>query len=283
MAVFAHPDDETFGPGGTLAKYAAAGVEVHCICATKGEAGEVPAAMLEGFGEVGELRAAELTCAARILGIKEVHFLGYRDSGMPGSADNHHPRSLQQAKEEEVVEKIVALIRRLRPQALITFDPHGGYGHPDHVKIHRLATQAFFAAGDPNRFSHQREQGLAPHRTPYLYYTLVSRRVLRFWLLFLPLVGRDPSRFGLNQDIDLREVASWDQPVHVRIDVRPFLDKKIQAAACHRSQASFTRDLPLPAWLRRWLLAREDFLRVYPQVKGGGRIGKDLFADELGR
>jgi len=278
MAVFAHPDDETFGPGGTLAKYAASGVEVHYVCATRGEAGEAPADLLEQYPDMGELRATELECACRILGIKEVHFLGYRDSGMPGSEDNLHPSSLQQAPEQEVTGKIVTLIRQVRPEAVITFDPHGAYGHPDHVKIHRTATEAFFAVGDPDRFGKLREQGVSPHQAEYLYYTAFPRRVLKFWLFFLPLIGKDPSRFGVNQDIDLRRIAESSQTIHAQIDVRAHLAKKLEASACHRSQTAPMRDFPLPRWLRRWLMGVENFTRAYPPAEGREPVLRDLFA-----
>ncbi len=278
LAVFAHPDDETFGPGGTLAKYASSGVEVHYACATKGEAGEAPAELLQNHPDVASLRATELECASRILGIKEVHFLGYRDSGMSGSEDNLHPQSLEQAPEPEVVGKIVALIRQIRPQVLITFDPHGGYGHPDHIKIHRTATEAFYAASDPERFPEQREQGLSRHRTGCLYYTAFPRRALRFWIFTLPLLGKDPSRWGANQDIDLRKIAEWSQKITARIEVRRFLPKKLEAAACHRSQTAPMRDFPLPNWLRAWLMGVENFTRVHPPAEGRFKVERDLFA-----
>ena len=278
LALFAHPDDETFGPGGTLAKYAASGVEVHYVCATKGEAGEAPADLLQGYRDMAELRATELECASRILGIKQVHFMGYRDSGMLGSEDNLHPRSLQQAPDQEVVGKMVALIRQIRPQVLITFDPHGAYGHPDHIKIHRTATEAFFAAADPDRFAGQREQGISAHRAQCLYYTAFPRRVLKFWLLFLPLMGKNPSRFGVNQDIDLRKIGEWSQQITTRIDVRPYLPQKLEAAACHRSQTAPMRDCPLPNWLRTWLMGAENFTRAYPPAEARERVLRDLFA-----
>src|SRR3990172_8974909 len=91
LAVLAHPDDETFGIGGTLAMYARRGVETYLVCAPRGEAGEAPTG-LKGFASVGEMREDELRSAAAILGLKAVYFLGYRDSGMPNSPDNHHPQ-----------------------------------------------------------------------------------------------------------------------------------------------------------------------------------------------
>src|SRR5512136_1866556 len=114
LAVFAHPDDESFGPGGTLAKYAAEGTEVWLVCATDGNAGTVEASMLAGYASTGQLRAAELCCAAQTLGLAGVDWLGYRDSGMAGAPENAHPDSLYQAPRDQVAGKIVASIRRHR-------------------------------------------------------------------------------------------------------------------------------------------------------------------------
>jgi len=278
LAVFAHPDDETFGPGGTLARYAASGVEVHYACATRGEAGGVAEGFLDGYKDIAHLRTAEVECAARILGIQEVHFLGYRDSGMPGSEDNLHPDSLQQAPEEEVIGKIVALIRGIRPEVVITFDPQGGYGHPDHVKIHRVTTKAFYAAALPDRFPEQEDEGLAPHQAQRLYYTAFPRRLLKFWLFYLPLAGKDPSRWGVNQDINLRQIAEWNQETTSQIDTRRYLKRKMEASACHLSQMAPMRDIWLPGWLRKWLMGVESFTRVYPPVEDRAKVERDLFA-----
>src|SRR3990170_8940136 len=151
LAVLAHPDDETFGTGGTLALYARLGVEVHLVCATAGEVGEAPPD-LKGFASVGEMRKSELRCAAQTLGLTQVHFLGYRDSGMPGSPDNLHQQALAAAPLEKVAHEVAALIRRIRPQVVITFDPIGGYRHPDHIAIHNATVQAFNVAGDPTQY-----------------------------------------------------------------------------------------------------------------------------------
>ena len=98
LAILAHPDDETFGMGGTLAYYAAHGADVKLICTTRGEAGDVAPAFLEKYDTVAELRAAELACAANKLGISEYHFLGYRDSGMTGAPSNEHPQALMNSQ-----------------------------------------------------------------------------------------------------------------------------------------------------------------------------------------
>ncbi len=133
LAALAHPDDESFGMGGTLALYAQRGVAVHLVCATRGEVGEVNSQRMNGYQSVGDLREAELRCAAGKLGLSGVHFLGYRDSGMTGSPDNYHPLALAAAPLDEVANKVTTIIRRLRPQVVVTFDPAGGYRHHERV------------------------------------------------------------------------------------------------------------------------------------------------------
>ncbi len=111
LAVLAHPDDESFGMGGTLAYYARQGVQVYLVCATRGEVGDVDPHYLEGFHSIAERRESELRCAAGILGLAGVTFLDYRDSGMPGSADNDHPDALVAALPEEVTGRVAHQIR----------------------------------------------------------------------------------------------------------------------------------------------------------------------------
>ncbi len=127
----AHPDDETSGVGSTLAYYAAAGVKVYYICATRGEAGMNNLNQLRGFKSLAELRSDELNSAANILGLAGVVHLGYHDSGMPGTDDNKHPEALAVAPIDKVSERIVKIIRNLKPDVVVTHDPIGGYRHPD--------------------------------------------------------------------------------------------------------------------------------------------------------
>ena len=193
LAVFAHPDDETFGTGGTLALYASRGVAVHVLCATRGEVGSVEPEMLTGYASVAELREAELRCAALQLGLAGVHFLGYRDSGMSGSPENHHPQSLVRAPVEEVAAAVTMWIRRLRPQVVITFDPVGGYHHPDHIAIHHATVRAFGDASDPS----VQAEGLPAFRPDKLYFSTFPRRTLR---LLLPLSAPPGARHTLRQE-----------------------------------------------------------------------------------
>ncbi len=147
----AHPDDETFGLGSTLAHYATAGVKVYYICATRGEAGMNNLNQLGEFESLGELRSDELNCAAKILGLAGVVHLGYRDSGMLGTVDNKHPEALAVAPPGEVSERIVKVIRNLKPDVVITHDPIGGYRHHYHVVVHNSTVKAFQIAADPTR------------------------------------------------------------------------------------------------------------------------------------
>jgi LmbE family N-acetylglucosaminyl deacetylase len=271
LAIFAHPDDETFGAGGTLALYARRGVEVSLVCATRGEVGEAPPD-LKGFPDVGSMREAELRCAAQVLGLAGVYFLGYRDSGMPGSPDNTHPRALAAAPPEKVAREAARYIRQLRPQVVITFDPIGGYRHPDHIASHRAAVAGFKIAADPA----EDPGGGAPYQPQKLYFHTFPHGFLRWAVRLLPLVGVDPHRFGKNRDIDIAALAEVDFPIHTRIDVRPVIGIKHTAAACHSSQGGGSGGGP-GRWLETLLGASESFMRAYPEAPPP-RIERDLFA-----
>lgn len=259
MAILAHPDDESFGTGGTLALYAQRGVEVHLICATRGEVGSVPEEMMENFDQIGDLRVHELRCAAEILGLKQVHFLDYRDSGMPGSTDNQHPHALAAAPEEQVAERLVPLIRRIQPQVVITFDPIGGYCHPDHVAIHNATVMAFHAAGDETYES----ENLPPYQPQKLYFHTFPRRLMRMLVGVLSFFGRDPRRFGRNNDIDLVQIAEPDFPVHARINYRSVVEAKQKASACHASQSG-PPSSGLIGLIFRLGPAHETYMRAFP-------------------
>jgi N-acetyl-1-D-myo-inositol-2-amino-2-deoxy-alpha-D-glucopyranoside deacetylase len=274
LSVLAHPDDESFGMGGTLALYARRGAKVHLVCATRGEAGGVDDQYLEGFSSIAERRESELRCAAGILGLSSVHFLDYRDSGMSGSPDNTHPDALAAAPLEQVAGRIAGLIRKLQPQVVLTFDPIGGYKHPDHIAVHNAAVRAFSLAADPNFIT-----DLPPFQPQKLYFHLMPKHWLKIAVTVLPILGKDPRRFGKNQDIDLLDIVqSGDFPVHARINYQAVLKEKDAAAACHISQldGASLRQGPL-RWLQ-WLFARQDvYMRAFPPpVKG--KIETDLFA-----
>ena len=272
LAVLAHPDDESFGMGGTLALYAQQGVEVHLICATRGEVGETPPDFERNDHSIAELRMEELRCAGQILGLEKVHFLNYRDSGMPGSADNHHPRALAAAPMKQVAIEIAGIIRTLRPQVVLTFDPFGGYGHPDHIAIQRATESAFFLAGEEAQID-----SLPPHQAQKLYFHTFPRRSLGVLLRLLAFFGKDPRKWGHNNDIDLVEITEHTYPVHAKINFRSVAKLKEQASACHKSQLMSGSNGLL--WsIMRMFIGPESFMRAYP-AGTPGKAERDLFVD----
>ncbi len=273
LAVVAHPDDETFGMGGTLAHYAEQGVEVHLVCATRGEVGEVDPDMLDGYQSVGDLREHELCCAADVLGLKKVHFLDYRDSGMPKSPENEHPRALIRAPLTEVAEKIAFYIRDIKPQVVITFDPMGGYGHPDHIAVHKAVVEAFEMSGNASREINNLE-AFSPDK---LYFHIFPRKMLRWIVKFMPLFGQDPSRFGKNADIDLTSIISTTYPEHARVNYRKVAKKREKASACYASQGGDQQSGYFLSWLLRIFRSTESFMRAYPLPETPYKIEKDLF------
>ncbi|NIV33269.1 MAG: GlcNAc-PI de-N-acetylase [Anaerolineae bacterium] len=276
LIALAHPDDETFGPAGTIIRYARSGVAVHVICATRGEVGHVDPELLEGYESLADLRTQELLCAARHLGLAGLHLLDYRDSGMEGAPENQNPASLYQAPMEQVVGEIAGLIRQIRPQVVITFDRTGGYFHPDHVTMHTATTQAFHAAGDPERFPHQFDQGLAVHGPQKLYYTAFPLGMLKLLVRVLPLFGQDPSALGHNNDIDLRRVAAEEQAVTTKIDVSSCYEASRRASQCYASQNP-AGGAHILRFVARWLFRFDRYARAVPSWTGG-RTERDLFA-----
>ena len=264
LAVLAHPDDESFGMGGTLAHYAAKGAEVYLVCATRGEVGEVDAEMLKGFASKGELREAELRCAAEELGIRKVFFLDYRDSGMEGTEHNHHPNALVAQPLDEVTAKVVHYIRQLKPQVVITFDPVGGYHHPDHIAIHKATVAAFKAAADAQQYP----DGLPGFQPERLYYHIFPRKFMRWAVKVMRLLGKDPTRFGRNQDINLEILAGdQDYPRHVKVRFGRQMKWKEKASACHASQLDFGQQSPpLLKWAQFASSNVDYFMQAYPIV-----------------
>lgn len=272
--MLAHPDDESFGMGGTLALYAKRGVDVYLVCATRGEVGEMDPKFMRGFNSVAERREAELRCAAEKLGLKEVFFLGYRDSGMPGSPENLHPQALVAQPVEQVAADILHYIRKLRPQVMITFDPIGGYRHPDHITIHQAAVKAFQEAGDPSI----QDGDLPPYQPDKLYFHVIPHTILRFAVSVMPLLGKDPRRQGKNKDIDLVSITEVSFPTHARIDYRSVAQVRDDAAACHASQGGGGLISGPLNHLRRWVAASEVFMRAYPEPIPGMKVERDLFS-----
>ena len=274
LAVLAHPDDESYGPGGTLARYAAEGVDVHVAIATDGAAGTAAEGYEAVQAELAPHRSKELERAAAILGVT-LHRLGYRDSGMPGNPDNEHPQAFIQADEQEAVGKVVRLIREIRPQVVMTHDETGGYFHPDHIMCWKITTAAFLAAGQAGEYA---EIGPAPFQADRLYYTAFSNRLLKVIIAMMRLRGQDPTQMGRNKDIDFTRLGLPPGKIHARIDYRRYWDVKALASAEHGSQGGGTGFSRLmPAFMQKLLFGVETFQRAYPPVPDGFRE-RDFFS-----
>ncbi|MBP8858267.1 MAG: PIG-L family deacetylase [Anaerolineaceae bacterium] len=272
LAVLAHPDDETFGMGGTLALYASRGVEVHLVCATRGEVGEMDPKLLEGFSSIAERRELELCCAADMLGLKAVHFLDYRDSGMPGSPDNTHPSALAAQPVEQVAEQVAHWIRKLKPQVVLTFDPVGGYYHPDHIAIHK----ATVAGVELAKQSENGDPGMEGYAVQKLYYHTMPKGFIRTTVRLMKLVGKDPTKFGTNKDVDLEAIARVSFPIHAIIRYASAEKLRAKASACHESQGGKRMGGGPLGFLLRLFSAKDTFMRAYPPVQTR-QMEKDLF------
>jgi N-acetyl-1-D-myo-inositol-2-amino-2-deoxy-alpha-D-glucopyranoside deacetylase len=260
LAVYAHPDDEAFGSGGTIARYAADGVCTYLVCATRGEVGEISDPELATPETLGAVREGELRCAAETMGVAELIFLDYRDSGMAGTPENEDPRAFINAPEDEVLEQLVRILRRLRPQAVTTFEPNGGYGHPDHIAIHKHTVSAFRLAADPG---YHPELGAA-WQAERLFYTAIPRSFFQEMRKEMEALGLDTSEmdnFG-------EDIAGWpDEAINVVVDVNSTVEAKWQALHCHRTQfgpGNLFRRLPDERVKR--LMSREYFSLAWPQV-----------------
>ncbi len=270
LAVFAHPDDESFACGGTLAHYAKKGFSVTLVCATRGEAGEISDASLATRENLAEVRERELRNAAEALGVAELVLLDYRDSGMAGTPENGHPRAFVKARPDEVVRELVGIVRRSRPHAVITFDPNGGYGHPDHIAAHNHATAAFHAAADPEMFP-----GLGtPWRSARLLYSVFSRGMFDRMKQGLASLGEDVSEFD---EWESSSILWEDEDIHAVIDVSGVADAKLKAWNCHRTQ--FGPDNPMrrvPEDQLSQIIGAETFVLGSPDPESGARYD-DLF------
>jgi N-acetyl-1-D-myo-inositol-2-amino-2-deoxy-alpha-D-glucopyranoside deacetylase len=270
MAVLAHPDDETF------AKYAHEGVDVYLVCATRGEVGEMEPQYLEGFKNPAERREYELRCAAKTLGLKEVIFLDYKDSGMTGSIHNQDPESLEAAPLEEVADKVKLYIDQLHPEVVLTFDPIGGYRHPDHIKIHNATVLAFQKCIDD--FKNKKDSNSESTVPQKLYFHTIPKGFLKFSVALLKLVGRDPRKFGKNQDIDLESIIEVDFPINAVVNFSKYNSMRNNASACHASQGGTSTSGGIMGWLRRIFGSKDLFMRAYPEPKNGDFREYDLFA-----
>jgi LmbE family N-acetylglucosaminyl deacetylase len=254
MGVLAHPDDESLGIGGTLAKYAGEGIETYLVTATRGERGR-----FSESGEkpppdvVGRVREAELREAARVLGVREVNFLDYYDG------------DLDQVNVTEAIARIADHLRRVKPHVVITFGPEGAYGHPDHIAISQLTTAAVVAAAGENGSSQA-------HRVAKLYYMEWSGQK---WAAYQTALR------GLISKVDgiERKSSPWpDWSLTTVMDTSPLWPIVWKAVSCHKTQMSIYKSLEhLSDENHKAIWGTQEFYRAFSLVNGGRARESDLF------
>jgi mycothiol conjugate amidase Mca len=263
IAVHAHPDDECIGTGGILARYAAEGVRTVLVTCTDGAVGEISDPALATPDNLAEVRSRELDASVRVLGISRLVKLGYRDSGMAGTADNDNPASFHQASFDEAVERVVTVFRAERPQVIVTYDERGGYGHPDHVRAHQVAVAAFEAAGDASRYT-EAGPAWAPSK---LYYSVFPRSAMQRFGERMREAGIEVP-FARQSEEAIAEGSDppfgvADERVTTTVDVSGYVGEKRAALEAHATQMGpeqFIMRLPRPLFAE--VFGRETFQRV---------------------
>jgi LmbE family N-acetylglucosaminyl deacetylase len=275
LACYAHPDDEQ-GVSGTMAKAVHHGHRVGILMTTRGEVGEIADPALATPETLGQVREEEMVCAADALGIprENIFFLDYRDSGMVGTEENAHPAASMNAADEEAVGRVVQVIRTFRPTVVITFDETGGYGHPDHIAIHRWTTLAFAAAGQGDLYP---EAG-PPYQPARLFYASFPRSWIGRMAEFMRDAGVTPDQTAFAA-MDWTKMGMPDEMITNRVDTHEYVDVKARSLACHATQMNPNNPLAkLPADLQRTMRSMEIFHFVagvpfHPNANMG-----DLFA-----
>jgi len=258
VSFHAHPDDECIACGGVIRKASEDGHRVVLVVATRGEHGEVPDGLLADGEELWQRRVAETHASAEILGARRVEFLGYIDSGMMGTPANSAPGSFWSTPVDEAAKKLAAILEEERADVLTCYDDIGGYGHPDHIQVHRVGMRAAALAG-----------------TPRVYQNTMNRdHMERGRAAF----AEQAAAAGVPMD-DLGDEDDWGKPESVitaAVDVTPYLEYKRRAMRAHASQiseASFFLALPEQAF--RYGFGTEWFIR---DGQGPGITETDLMA-----
>jgi LmbE family N-acetylglucosaminyl deacetylase len=260
MAVFAHPDDEAFGTGGTLAKYAAEGCDVYLITATRGEAGEIAEPGLATSANLPFVREQELRCACQIYGIHPPRFLDYQDG------------QLAIVNQGQAVGRLVRMIRELKPQVLVTFGPDGIYGHYDHIAVYRWATIAANMAADPDCFP---DRDLCePHQVSKLYFRVLPQDQVAS-------MSEEGKPAAVMMDgVPFYFVGRSAEEITTVIDVSDYLAAKLSGIRCHATQVGRHNrfaDTPDEVMRERWF-REESFILAHSLAGRSPGVETDLFA-----
>jgi mycothiol S-conjugate amidase len=275
LTVHAHPDDEASKGPATVARYHAEGVRTVLVCCTGGEEGDILNPAMDRAdvrADLPAIRRRELADAAKIIGYDEVEMLGYRDSGMPGSEANGHPDAFANAPFDEAVARLVAVVRRERPQVMVTYpEEQTEYPHPDHLRVHAISVAAFESAGREDRYPDAGH----PWSPSKLYYTMWPRRRMReMHEKFLEL--------GMESPFDEQRLARMERedPVTTSVDVTGFTDVRAEALLAHATQVDPTSPFwfGLPRDVLRTIYPHDDYLLARSTVGDTTVVEDDLFA-----
>ncbi len=261
MAVFAHPDDEAFGTGGTLARYAAEGGDVHLVTATRGEAGEIAEPGLAIPANLPQVREQELRCACQIYGIHAPRFLDYVDG------------QLTMVHQGQAVGKLVRIIRQVRPQVLITFGPDGIYGHYDHIAVHRWATIAADLAADPDCFPDQVTETCERHRISKVYFVALPEEQVA------AMAEEDRPAAIMMDGVPFRFAGRRRDEITTVIDVSDHAEAKLRGIRCHATQIdphSPFAETPDEVLSQPWF-QREHFILARSAAGWPDAVETDLF------
>jgi LmbE family N-acetylglucosaminyl deacetylase len=273
MAFHAHPDDESSSMGGVLAKYAAAGEEVVVVTATDGAEGEIQnyPNPEELWPKLAEMRHQEVLDALAILGVRHHEFLGYRDSGMMGTAPNANPDSFWQADFSEATTRLIRLIRKYQPEVLTIYDPWGGYGHPDHIQVHRIGLAAFFGSFDVSRYPVDAgQESWAPKK---LYWSTPSRSRMQKFAKH----RFEGGKITEDEYARYRQSGVPNDEITAVVDISGYLDEKLAALKAHRTQIPDDWYMfQVPEEHRPAVFGTETFQRIYTRVEAPFRE-TDLF------
>jgi mycothiol S-conjugate amidase len=275
LCVHAHPDDEASKGAPTVAKYVAEGNEAHLVCATGGEAGDILNPAMdkpEVIENLAAVRVEELERSVKVIGYNELIWLGYRDSGMPGTEPNKHPENFANAPLDEAVGRLVAIIRRIRPHVLVTYaDDQQGYKHPDHLRVHETSVHAFDRAADPSWYPELPDPAWQVSK---MYYSLWSRaRMVAQHEAYDQIDKKSP------YDENWFKRRSLDHRITTKIDISDFYGVRRDALLAHATQVDPNADFwfGLPDDIAAKAYPYEDFILARSHV-GLEQPEHDLFA-----
>ncbi|MBA2273538.1 MAG: mycothiol conjugate amidase Mca [Actinobacteria bacterium] len=276
LALHAHPDDESSKGAGTMARYAAEGARVVLVCATGGEEGEIinPRMDRPGIKErLPELRKAELETACDILGVERIYMLDYRDSGMPDTESNKHAEAFANVDPEEVVGRLVAIIRAERPDVVLGYDDSPGYPHPDHLKVHALGTRAYHEAGDADKFP---EAGAPWSPSKLYYFSPFSKHRLQ---ILNDAAQAEGIESPFNERLKEWLEEEWDDPeITAQVDVSDYIELRSKALLAHATQIDPDGFwFAIPDELVKKVYPWEDYTLVHSRVETDSSE-EDLFA-----